>query len=50
MTVEDGAELVCEGNNTGDHVAYGEGHANYLSADHAPITGVAEEPIVHDDD
>ena len=46
VTVEEGVGLVCEGNNTNNE----EGLGNFVSADGAPITGVAEELIVHDDD
>ena len=44
-TVEDGADLVCEGNNTSTH----ELHADFLAAWGGAIAGVAEEKITRVD-
>jgi len=41
VTVEDGAGLVCEGNNTNNHA----GHGDIVSARNGPITGVPAEKI-----
>ena len=41
VTVKDGADLVCEGNNTSNV----PGNGDFVSVRKSPITGVAEEKI-----
>ena len=43
VTVEDGANLLCEGNNTSNDPDYGD----FVSVRNAPITGVAAEIITN---